>query len=163
MIIQHGGKQVVRRADGMEIPREVQVDVLHGDDLRISAAGGAALDAEHGSERGLPQGDHGILSDPAKPVGKTDRRRRFPLPCRGRGHRGHENEFPSPERHAVHGREADLRLISAVRLQYIFRDMRRFRHLGDGVHLTRLCNLNIRFLCHIGPSRRIRASCARDF
>ena len=38
MVIQHGAQKVVRRADSVEIAREVQVDVLHRDDLGISAA-----------------------------------------------------------------------------------------------------------------------------
>ena len=34
VVVQHGGAQVVRGADGVEVSREVQVDVLHGDDRR---------------------------------------------------------------------------------------------------------------------------------
>ena len=48
VVVEHGGQQVVGRADGVQIAGEVQVDVLHGHHLRIAAAGRAALDAEHG-------------------------------------------------------------------------------------------------------------------
>ena len=58
VVVQHGGQQVVGSADGVEIAGEVQVDVLHGDDLGVAAAGRAALDAEHGAERWLAQRDH---------------------------------------------------------------------------------------------------------
>ena len=30
VVIEHGGEQVVRRADGVEVAGEVQVDILHG-------------------------------------------------------------------------------------------------------------------------------------
>ena len=39
-------EQIVRRADGVEVAGEVQVDVLHRHDLGVAAAGGAALHAE---------------------------------------------------------------------------------------------------------------------
>ena len=55
VVVQHGGQQVVGGADGVEIAGEVKVDVLHGHDLGIAAAGSAALDAEHGAERRLAQ------------------------------------------------------------------------------------------------------------
>ena len=60
MIVEHGGQQVVGGADGMEVAGKVQVDVLHGDDLGPTAAGGTALYAKDGAERRLAQG-HGAL------------------------------------------------------------------------------------------------------
>ena len=62
VVVQHGGQQVVGRADGVEIAGEVEVDVLHGHHLGVAAAGGAALDAEHRAQGGLPQGDHGVFA-----------------------------------------------------------------------------------------------------
>ena len=55
VIVDQRGEQIVRRADGVEVAGEVEVDVLHRHDLRIAAAGGAALDAEAGTERRLAQ------------------------------------------------------------------------------------------------------------
>ena len=49
VVVEHGGDEVVGGADGVEVAGEVQVDVLHGDDLGIAAAGSAALDAKHGA------------------------------------------------------------------------------------------------------------------
>ena len=51
-------------------PGEVQVDVLHRYDLGVAAAGRAALDAEHGAEARLAQGDHGVLAYLAQAVGE---------------------------------------------------------------------------------------------
>ena len=58
--LEHRGEQVVRCADGVDVPGEVEVDVLHRHDLRVAASGGAALDPEHGAERGLAQAEHGL-------------------------------------------------------------------------------------------------------
>ncbi len=52
VVIQHGAAQVVGRGHGVNIAGEVQVDVLHGQHLGVSAAGGAAFDAEHRTEEG---------------------------------------------------------------------------------------------------------------
>ena len=68
VVVQQSGQQVVGRADGVEIAGEVKIDVLHGDDLGIAAAGGSALDAEHRPQRRLPQGGYGVFADFAQAV-----------------------------------------------------------------------------------------------
>ena len=50
MRVEHRGEQVVRAGDGVKIAGEMQVDVFHRHDLRVPAARGAALHAEHGTE-----------------------------------------------------------------------------------------------------------------
>ena len=55
MVVQHGRQQVVGCADGVEIAGKVEVDFLHGHHLGVTTAGSAALHAEHGAQRGLPQ------------------------------------------------------------------------------------------------------------
>ncbi|MPM12604.1 hypothetical protein SDC9_58958 [bioreactor metagenome] len=62
MVIKHCGKQVVGRAHGMKVAGKVEVNVLHGHHLGIAAAGGSALDAEHGTQGRLPQGQRCFLS-----------------------------------------------------------------------------------------------------
>ena len=68
VVVQQSGQQVVGRADGVEIAGEVKIDVLHGDDLGIAAAGGSALDAEHRPQGRLPQGGYGVFADFAQAV-----------------------------------------------------------------------------------------------
>ena len=63
VVVEQGADGVVSRGDGMEVAREVKVDLLHGQHLGIAAAGSAALDAEAGAERGLAQGYGGLLTD----------------------------------------------------------------------------------------------------
>ena len=53
MIVDAGAQQIVRRGDGMHIAGEMEVDILHGHGLRVSAAGRSALNAENRAEGGL--------------------------------------------------------------------------------------------------------------
>ena len=56
VVVDHRGEQVVRRRDGVEVAGEVQVELLHRQDLAVAAAGGAALDAERRAHRRLADG-----------------------------------------------------------------------------------------------------------
>ena len=47
--IQGRRRQVVGGAEGVKVPGEVQVHLLHGHHLGMSAPGGAPLDPEHGT------------------------------------------------------------------------------------------------------------------
>ncbi len=53
VVVDHGGKQIVRCTNGVEVAGEVQIDVLHGNHLGVSAASGTALNAEYRAERRL--------------------------------------------------------------------------------------------------------------
>ena len=64
--LEHRGEQVVRRADRVDVAGEVEVQVLHRHDLRVPAAGRAALDPEHRAERRLAQAQHRALADLAE-------------------------------------------------------------------------------------------------
>ena len=94
MIIQHRGKQIIRRAYRVKIAREMQVYIFHRDDLRVSAPGGAAFDSEYGTQRRLPQGRHRVFAQFAQSVRQADCRRRLAL-SGGRGiDRRDKNQFP---------------------------------------------------------------------
>ena len=81
MVVEHGGQQVIGGTDSVEVAGKVQVDVLHGDDLRPAAAGGAALDAKDGAERRLTQGHSALDAATAQAVGQTDGRGGLTLPA----------------------------------------------------------------------------------
>ena len=66
MSLEHRGEQVVRRADRVDVAREVEVHVLHRHDLRVAGAGGPALDPEHRAERRLAQAEHRPAADRAR-------------------------------------------------------------------------------------------------
>ena len=118
MVVDQRRQQIVRRGDGVEVAGEMEVDVLHRHDLRIAAAGGAALHAEAGAERGLAQADRGALADAVQPVAEADGRRGLALARRRRADGGDEDELAvgtAVERADELGR--DLRLVVAVGLE----------------------------------------------
>ena len=92
MIIQHSGKKIVCRADGVKIAREMQIDVFHRHHLRISAARSAAFDTEHGPQRRFSERRHGVFSYSAQTVGKTYRGSGFPLAGGRRRNRRYKHE-----------------------------------------------------------------------
>ena len=77
-------EHVVRGRDGVEVAREVEVQVLHRHDLGEPAARGAALDAEDRAERRLAQAQHRPLADVPEPLGERHRGRRLALAGLGR-------------------------------------------------------------------------------
>ena len=66
--LDHRGEQVVRRADRVDVAGEVEVHVLHRHDLRVAAAGRAALDAEDRAERRLAQAQRDVLAEVPEPL-----------------------------------------------------------------------------------------------
>ena len=77
----------------MEVAGEVQIDVFHRNNLGITAAGRAALDAEAGPERGLPQTDDGALAQPIQRIAKPYRGGGFSLASRRRADGCHQDEL----------------------------------------------------------------------
>ena len=59
-VVEERAGQVVRRADGVDVAGQVEVEVLHRDDLAVAAAGRAALDPEDRPERRLADVDRGL-------------------------------------------------------------------------------------------------------
>jgi hypothetical protein len=114
------GQQVVRDADGVEVAREMEVDVLHRRDLRVATAGAAALDAETWTERRLAHADHGFLADRVQRVAQAHRRRRLALAGGRRRDRRDENQLAvGPRLHAGDQRVGELGFVVAVRLEVV--------------------------------------------
>ena len=59
-VVEERAGEVVRRADGVDVAGQVEVEVLHRDDLAVAAAGRAALDPEDRPERRLADVDRGL-------------------------------------------------------------------------------------------------------
>ena len=143
VVVQHGGQQVVGGADGMEVAREVQVDVLHGDDLGIAATSSAALDAEHGAERRLAQRHAHVSALARQRIGQPHGGGGFALARRRGVDGGHQNEFARfvllvGQQIVVH-----LRLEVAVQLQVLLVHARFPRNGADVLGLRRLGNLDV--------------------
>ena len=83
MGIKQSGKQIVCRANSVEVACEMQVDFFHGDYLGIAAACGAALDAEYRSQARLAQSDYRLLAQAGKGIAQADRRGGFAFACSG--------------------------------------------------------------------------------
>ena len=93
MVIQQRTQKVVCRRNGVHIPGKMEVDILHGHGLRIAAARGAALDAEHRAQRGLAQGEHGLFPDFGHGLPKAHGGGRLPLTCRRGIDRRHKHQL----------------------------------------------------------------------
>ncbi len=125
-------QQVVRGADGVDVAGEVEIQVLHRHDLRVAAAGGAALDPEHGPDRCLAQAEHRSSARVAEPLRQRDRRRRLALAGLRRRHRRHADQLPVCGRgESVEHRKVDLGLRAAVRLDLVGGEPRRGGELVD--------------------------------
>ena len=151
VVVEHGCEQVVCRADGVEITCEVEVDILHGDDLSIAAACSAALDAEDRSQRGLAESDNCLLADGAETVCQTDTGRGLALTCGGGGDRGHEDQFSVRSVCVIFEIVViDLCLVVAVLLDILLINAQSCRNLSNLLRLRFLCNLNIGLKSHGG-------------
>jgi hypothetical protein len=161
VVVEHRRQQVVGGADRVHVPGEVQVDVLHRRDLGAAAAGGAALDAEHGPQRGLAQRHDRPPADAAKAVGQPHRRRRLPLAGRRRRHGGHQHQRAvGPVGHAGDGLPADLGLEAAVQLEVVGTEAEAAADLLDGSQLHRTGDLEI-LDTHVRLSAPARSRSAR--
>ena len=142
MVIEHSGQQIICCTDSVEVACEMEVDILHGDNLRISATGGTTLDAEYRTQRRLSQCYHGILADTTHTVSKADGRGGLTLAGSGGGDSSNQDQFSVPAA-LFEGGEIDLGFVVTVLLKILFGNACSLGNLGDMLHLDRLCNFNI--------------------
>ena len=146
MIVEHRGEKIVRTGDRVEVTGEVQVQILHRDNLGISAACGASLDSEAGPETRLAERDDSLLPKQVQCVAETDRGRRLSLSGRRRIDGRHQNKLPvRPILHPVPKLAGKLRLVLSVELKLVLLDAIVFRHVPDSAKLRLLGDLDIRF------------------
>jgi hypothetical protein len=93
VVVHEGHEGIVRRGDGVEVAGEVQVDLVHRQHLGVAAAGGAALHAQDGAERGFAQRDHHFVPGAGQGIGEPDRRGGLAFARRGGGHRRDQDHF----------------------------------------------------------------------
>ena len=77
VVVEEGRAQVVRGGDGVEVAGEVDVDLLHRQDLAVAAACGAALEAEDRAKAGLADRSGRTHADPVEALGEPDGRCRL--------------------------------------------------------------------------------------
>ena len=93
VVVEHCGKQHMRRGNRMEVTGKVQVDVLHRHNLRIAAAGSAALDAHAGAEGRLTQCHDNTLAELMHALCQTNGRGGLAFTGRSRSNRGYKNQL----------------------------------------------------------------------
>ena len=122
----------------------MQIDVLHRNDLRIAAAGGAALHAEHRSQARFAQADDGLLADLVQRIAESDRGRGLALAGRRGAQGGHQNELAvGLVLQAVDVVERDLGLVVAVVLDARGGNAEAGGDFGDRLQGCALRDLNI--------------------
>ncbi len=93
-IVDHGRQKIVGCGDGMDVSGKMKVNLFTGNDHGFPSAGGSPFYAEHRSERRLPQGDTGLLSETVQRVRQPDGRGSFSFASRSGGHGRDHDQFP---------------------------------------------------------------------
>ena len=145
VIVDQRRQQRVRARDRMEVAREMQIDVLHRQQLRVAAASRAPLHAEHRTKARLAHAEHGVVTQPSQRLRQSHGDRALAL-ARGRGvHRGDEHQAP------LHGSardlERNLRLVLPVQVEIIGTQPDVRGDVGDGPKPRRLRDLYVRGNC----------------
>src|SRR5205823_471437 len=124
--INGSGQQIIGGGYGMNVPCQVKVDVLHGNDLAVSTAGRAALDSEGWSLAGLTNAREDVLAKVrSQSLTEADCCGRLSLTERRRCDRGDHHVFAvgdTPQ--AVSNREVYFRFRLTVQIQFVGQDAR---------------------------------------
>ena len=110
--------------------------------------GGAALDAEHGAQRGLPQGHQGVFPNAPQAVGQTHRGGGLALAGRGGIDGGHQDQLAVGPPALPQEAGVDLGLVVAVELQVRLVHARPGGDGADVLHPVLLRDLNVAFEPH---------------
>ncbi len=136
VIVQEGCAQVVGGAHSVDVTSEMEVDVLHREDLTVASPGATTLDAEDGAQGRLPDGDGGAHTESIETLCQPDRRRRLALAQRG-GRDGRDDDLSTVRAvgETVEDVEADLGLVAAVELDLLRPETHLLSDVGDGTQL----------------------------
>ena len=144
MVIHKSREEVVSRCDGVHISGEVQVDVLHGNYLSVSAACGAAFDSEHRTEGRLTQSQDSLSAGLVHGFAETYRSGGLALARRSRIDRSNEYQLAvGLVCEAVEQVLVQLCLVVAVLLYFVLLNAEVRGYLADLLHLRLLSDLNI--------------------
>jgi hypothetical protein len=121
----------------VKVTGEVEVDLIHGDDLGVATTCSAALYTEHWAQAGLPNAHDHVLAEPPQRLTHADRHRALAFAGGGGIDAGDKDETPlrlAPR----DGLGTDLCLVPAVGEDLIGAEPHLGSHLGDGPELRRL-------------------------
>ena len=124
VIVDHRRQQVVSRRDGVEVPGQVQIHALGGQNSSAPGAPCTALDPEGGAHGGLAQGERGALAPAGQGLGQADGRRGFALPEGRGGHTGDHDVMTGlpPPADVLHGIHVDLGDVAPIGDDVLCRD-----------------------------------------
>src|SRR5947199_1460133 len=143
--VQDRRDQVVRRADGVDVPGEVEVDLLHRQDLGPPASRRAAFRPEDRPEGRLADGDDPLRAEAVQGLAEADRGQRLSLPVAGRGRAGDEDELALPTlSDSIDRRELDFRDEVALQDEVVPRQAEVLGDVDDRPHLRRLRDFDVR-------------------
>ena len=144
VVVDRRRQQVIGRGDRMEVPGEVEIQILHRDDLGVAAAGGTALDTKAGAQGGLAQCEDCLLSKERQRIGKADGDRGLALSCSRRVDGSDQDQLSVLfVLQGVQIALPDLCLVLSVVLQSLLRDAGLCRDLPDGFLFCFLGDFNI--------------------
>ena len=143
MVVKHCCKQIVCRTDCVKIAGEVQVDILHGNNLSVSAACGTALYSENRAERRLAESNRTFLTDSCKTICKAYRGGSFTFACRGRIDGGNKHKLAVCPVAILEQIVIYLCLILAVLLDIFIGDVKLCRNFIYIFHFALLCNFYV--------------------
>src|SRR5205085_10912342 len=87
------GEEVVGGLYGVQVAVQVKVDLLHRDDLGVTAAGSAALYPEDRTHRRFADAERDVRPDLPQPLGETHRCGGLALSRLGRRHRRRDDQL----------------------------------------------------------------------
>ncbi len=144
MVVDECRKQVMRKANGSEIAREVQIDIFHRHHLRIPPARRPALQPEDGTQAGFTQADDRFLADLVERITKPDRRGGLALAGRSGAQGRYQNQLAvGPAFQALNIVERDFGLVTAVVLDALGRDAEAGGDVADGFQDRFAGNLDV--------------------
>ena len=132
--IDGGRQQIVRRDDGVDVAGQMEIELLHRNDLAVAAARRAALDAERRTLAGLANaGEHFLAQVRAQRLAEADGGGGLAFAQRRGRDRGHHDVFAVRRiLQPVANREMHFGFGLAVELQFFGKNAGFGRDLVDG-------------------------------
>lgn len=133
--IDSGSEEVVGGGDGMDITGQVKVELIHGDDLTVTATGSTTLDTEGGTLTGLADvGKSQTTNVSTKSLGQTHGGGGLALTERGGGDTSNNDVAAvTAVLKTLEDAEVNLGLVSTIRLELRGRETNFGANLSDGL------------------------------
>ena len=144
MVVDHGAEQVVGGGDCVNVTGEVEVNVLHRNNLCISSSGSSAFDAKDGAKRWFAKCNDGVFAYLCHGFSDTDGGGGLSFAGRGRIDSGYENEFSGRvDSDSLFERVGKFCFILSVGFQFVRLDAEFCSDCGNLLHVGLLCDFNV--------------------